>query len=177
LPAPGSTTPVVATPSARLDARDAQGPAYDALGHVHQSGGGQETSGSLETVDSRFLQTFENVIRAFPAWPAGRDGKFVRPRAKGAFLVSAEREAGREVGREVSGIEVVSEKAGTATFDGPWRTGRPTVIDGSTHRPVPLSFGRDADRRGDLLLPDPSRAYLYDPPGVLVPLCAGLSTP
>lgn len=103
-------------------------------------------------MNSRFVQTFENVIRAFPAWPAGRDGKFVRPRAKGAFLVSAEREAGREV----SNLEVVSEKGGTATFDGPWRTGRPTVIDGSTHRPVPLSFGRDADT-GEVTFSFPTR--------------------
>ncbi|WP_327583899.1 discoidin domain-containing protein [Nonomuraea sp. NBC_00507] len=108
---------------------------------VSQSGGAQETSGSLETVNSMFLQTFEDVIRVFPAWPAGRDGKFVRLRAKGAFLVSAERKAGKEV----SEIEVTSEKGGTATLASPWRTGRPVVIDRSTHRPVPLTFGRDAD--------------------------------
>ncbi|MDP4502260.1 galactose-binding domain-containing protein [Nonomuraea turcica] len=108
---------------------------------VRQGGGAQETSGSLETVNSMFLQTFENVIRVFPAWPAGRDGKFVRLRAKGAFLVSAERKAGREV----SEIEVTSEKGGTATLASPWRTGRPVVIDRSTNRPVPLTFGRDAD--------------------------------
>ncbi|TMR90641.1 glycosyl hydrolase family 95 catalytic domain-containing protein [Nonomuraea basaltis] len=108
---------------------------------VRQGGGGQETSGSLETVNSMFLQTFEDVIRVFPAWPAGRDGKFVRLRAKGAFVISAERRAGLEV----SGIEVLSEKGGTATFASPWGSRRPVVVDDATHRPVRLTFGHDAD--------------------------------
>ncbi|WP_433516595.1 discoidin domain-containing protein [Nonomuraea sp. CA-143628] len=108
---------------------------------VSQSGGGQETSGSLETVNSMFLQTFENTIRVFPAWPAGRDGRFVRLRAKGAFLLSAERRAGRPV----SAIELTSEKGGKATLANPWGERRPVVVDTSGHRPVPLTFGHDAD--------------------------------
>lgn len=99
------------------------------------------SSGSLETVDSMFLQTYEDVIRVFPAWPAGRDGKFVRLRAKGAFVISAERKAGREV----SSIELLSEKGGPATLASPWQKLRPVVVDTSTHRPLPLTFGKDSD--------------------------------
>ncbi|MGW0202995.1 glycosyl hydrolase family 95 catalytic domain-containing protein [Nonomuraea sp. NPDC003201] len=108
---------------------------------VAQSGGGLETSGSLETVNSMFLQTFEDVIRVFPDWPAGRDGRFVRLRAKGAFLLSAERRAGREV----PSITLTSEKGGRATLASPWRSGRPVVVDAATHRPVPLTLGRAAN--------------------------------
>ncbi|WP_433170696.1 glycosyl hydrolase family 95 catalytic domain-containing protein [Actinoallomurus sp. CA-150999] len=99
---------------------------------VRQSGGGQETSGSIETIDSMFLQTYGNVIRVFPEWPAGRDGRFVRLRAKGAFLISAERKAGQEVSR----IELTSEHGGKATVANPWTGHRPTVVDVSDHRKV-----------------------------------------
>lgn len=107
---------------------------------VRQSGGGQETSGAIETIDSMFLQTYQDVIRVFPEWPAGRAGTFVRLRAKGAFLVSAERKAGQEV----SSIELSSEQGAQATLASPWPERRPSVTDQSTHRRVPLTFGKDA---------------------------------
>ncbi|MFI6299248.1 discoidin domain-containing protein [Nonomuraea sp. NPDC050790] len=106
---------------------------------VRQFGGGQETSGSIETVNSMFLQSFENTIRVFPVWPTTRDGSFTRLRAKGAFLVSASRKAGRPVGP----IEVTSEKGGPVTFASPWGQRRVLVLDG--FRPVPVTYGTDAD--------------------------------
>ncbi|WP_262698811.1 MULTISPECIES: glycosyl hydrolase family 95 catalytic domain-containing protein [Streptomyces] len=91
---------------------------------VRQSGGGQETSGAIETVDSMMLQTYEGVTRVFPAWPEGRDAKFVRLRAKGAFTVSAERKAGG-----VRYVDVTSEKGNRFALATPWRGDRGTVVD------------------------------------------------
>ncbi|MEV0622302.1 discoidin domain-containing protein [Nonomuraea sp. NPDC050404] len=106
---------------------------------VRQFGGGQETSGSIETVNSMFLQSFENTLRVFPVWPADRDGSFTRLRAKGAFLVSASREAGQPVRQ----IELTSEKGGPVTFASPWGTRR--ILVRGDRGPVRVSYGSDAD--------------------------------
>ncbi|MGW3351754.1 galactose-binding domain-containing protein [Nonomuraea rubra] len=82
---------------------------------VAQSGGAQETSGSVETINSMFLQTFENAHRLFPTWPSARDAKFVRLRAKGAFLLSAAQEGG-----VVAPVELTSEKGNPFTLVNPW---------------------------------------------------------
>jgi len=61
------------------------------------------------------LQSYEGILRVFPAWPKGRDARFGGLRAYGAFLVSAEIAKG-----EVRGLIVESEKGKDCTLQNPW---------------------------------------------------------
>lgn len=82
---------------------------------VFQEGGGIETSGSIEALDSMLLQHEDGVLRVFPDWPASMDASFTRLRAKGAFLVSSEQRGG-----VVTSIDVFSEQGGPLTIQSPW---------------------------------------------------------
>ncbi len=84
---------------------------------VFQDGGGIETSGSIEGLDSMLLQHENGVLRVFPDWPSSMDASFTRLRAKGAFLVSSEQRSGI-----VTSIEVFSEQRGKLTIQSPWGT-------------------------------------------------------
>jgi hypothetical protein len=82
---------------------------------VFQGGGGIETSGSIEALDSMLLQHEEGVLRVFPDWPSTMDASFTRLRAKGAFLVSSEQRNGA-----VSWINITSERGGPLVIQDPW---------------------------------------------------------
>lgn len=92
---------------------------------VRQSGGGLETSGSIETIHSMFLQTNEDIIRVFANWPEARDAKFIRLRAKGAFVLSSEQKDGR-----ITHVEVTSDKSRTLKLVNPWGQQPVRVLDG-----------------------------------------------
>jgi hypothetical protein len=95
---------------------------------VAQSGGGIETSGTIEAIDSMLMQSEGGVVRVFPVWPATTDATFKRLRAKGAFVVSSEQKGG-----QVTGVQVTSEVGGTLNLQSPWTSGTPAVhqIDGA----------------------------------------------
>lgn len=82
---------------------------------VFQSGGGIETAGSIEAIDSMLLQHEGGVLRVFPDWPADKDAGFTRLLAKGAFLVSSEQRSGA-----VAFINITSEMGGPLTISSPW---------------------------------------------------------
>lgn len=82
---------------------------------VRQSGGAHETSGSIETIHSMLLQTNEDIVRVFVNWPKTRDAKFVRLRAKGAFVLSGEQKDGR-----ITHVEITSDKGKTLKLANPW---------------------------------------------------------
>jgi hypothetical protein len=92
---------------------------------VFQGGGGIETSGSVEALDSMLLQHEDGVLRVFPDWPKTMDASFTRLRAKGAFLISSDQHGG-----EVSFIDVMSEKGGPLAIQNPWGN-RSVHISGS----------------------------------------------
>ncbi|MGP3982511.1 glycosyl hydrolase family 95 catalytic domain-containing protein [Streptomyces sp. KR80] len=98
---------------------------------VRQFGGAQETSGSIETVNSMMLQTYQGTTRVFPSWPGERDAKFVRLRAKGAFVLSAEQKNGT-----VRYVDVTSDRGKRFALANPWRDEPVTVVD-SSGRVVP----------------------------------------
>ncbi len=80
---------------------------------------GAESFGTIEAVNSMLLQNEENELRVFPSWAKNTSVKFVDLRAKGAFLVSSEYQAG-------SGVDYVtinSEKGNTVQFVSPWDGG------------------------------------------------------
>jgi hypothetical protein len=82
---------------------------------VFQGGGGIETAGSIEAINSMLLQHEAGVLRIFPNWPHAMDASFTRLRAKGAFLVSAEQHAGA-----IPFVDILSEKGGDLTIANPW---------------------------------------------------------
>jgi hypothetical protein len=83
---------------------------------VFQGGGGIETSGSIEALDSMLLQHENGILRVFPDWPKTMDASFTRLRAKGAFLVSSVQSAG-----SVLSIDITSEKGGELVIQSPWK--------------------------------------------------------
>ncbi len=93
---------------------------------VFQGGGGIETSGSIEALDSMLLQHEDGVMRVFPDWPATMDASFTRLRAKGAFLVSSEQREGA-----VTYVDLFSEKGGSLHIMNPWGA-RPVHVSSST---------------------------------------------
>jgi hypothetical protein len=82
---------------------------------VFGEGGGLETSGSVEGLDSMLLQHEDGILRVFPDWPSSMDASFTRLRAKGAFLVSSEQRNGT-----TTFIDVISEHGGPLVIHSPW---------------------------------------------------------
>ena len=89
-----------------------------------QGGGGIETAGAIEGINSMLMQSEGGVIRLFPVWPSGKDASFTRLRAKGAFLVSASRSNGR-----IPHVEISSEAGLPVTLYIPWSSGRINVYE------------------------------------------------
>lgn len=80
-----------------------------------QGGGGIETCGTTDAVNTMLLQSNFGQIRVFPVWPVKKDAMFKRLRAKGAFLVSSELKGGK-----VTYVEITSEKGGMVKLVNPW---------------------------------------------------------
>jgi hypothetical protein len=92
---------------------------------VAQGGGGIETSGTVEAVDSMLMQSVSGTIRLYKDadWPATKDAHFTRLRAKGAFTVSA-----ALAGGTVSPVTITSDTGNTVKLKNPWGTGPVTVV-------------------------------------------------
>jgi len=110
---------------------------------VFQGGGGIETSGSVEALDSMLLQHEDGVLRVFPDWPTAMDASFTRLRAKGAFLISSEQHADT-----VSYIDVISEQSGPLVIQSPWgsRAARVSGVAKSDNRTL------QPDANGQIIL-------------------------
>lgn len=83
-------------------------------------------------VSELLLQSAGDVIRVFPAWPAGIDGKFSRLLAQGGFEVSAER-----VADVVRNVTLKSTVGGPVTIANPWPDSALKVVAKSTGASVP----------------------------------------
>ncbi len=83
-----------------------------------KQGGLTETLSAVPScINEMLLQSYEGMIRVFPAWPSDRDASFENLRAYGAFLVSSEKKKG-----VVRYIKIKSEKGRTCTIENPWMT-------------------------------------------------------
>jgi hypothetical protein len=91
---------------------------------VAQGGGGIETCGSVEAVDSMLMQSVSGTIRLFgdADWPTGKDASFTRLRAKGAFTVTA-----GIAGGTVTPVTLTSDVGGTVKIKNPWSGGTVSV--------------------------------------------------
>jgi len=104
---------------------------------IPQSGGLTETLSAVPScINEMLLQSYEGMIRVFPAWPVNRDASFENLRAYGAFLVSAE-----QMGGDVTNIKILSEKGRICTFKNPW-PGKTLVISESG-KPISSSVNKD----------------------------------
>ena len=83
-------------------------------GVFYQQGGGIEIVGAIEAVNCMLLQSTEGMLKFFPVWD-GSDARFVRLRAVGAFLVSAELKSGT-----VQNVTLTSEKGRRCRVKNPW---------------------------------------------------------
>jgi hypothetical protein len=98
-----------------------------------QGGGGIETCGSIDAINSMLLQSNFEQLRLFPVWPASRDASFKRLRAKGAFVVSSEFTGGR-----VAWVDVLSEKGRPLVISNPWGTDTIEAFDVTGGASVPV---------------------------------------
>ncbi len=98
-----------------------------------KDGGGIETAGIIEAINSMLLQSHDGVIRLFPNWDMARDAEFKRLRAVGAFLVEARYRAAE---RLVDSVRIVSEKGHRCVVQSPWAEACLAVIRADTRQPV-----------------------------------------
>jgi hypothetical protein len=90
------------------------------------------------------LQSNDNIIRVFPAWPADKDARFSSLRARGGFLVSAKMEKGI-----VHKLVIKSENGGELKMVSPWNLVGIKKADGSINSLIPDARGivsLDTDR-------------------------------
>ena len=66
-------------------------------------------------INEFLLQSVENIIRVFPAWPKDKDTGFTKLRARGGFLVTAEQKGGKVVK-----LEITSTVGGKLRVLNPW---------------------------------------------------------
>lgn len=77
------------------------------------------------------LQSVDNIVRIFPAWPGDKEAAFSQLRARGGFLVSARQQAGT-----VSHVTVESTVGGELKLLSPWPSISVKYADG---RVLPLT--------------------------------------
>lgn len=82
-----------------------------------KDGGGIETAGIVEAINSMLLQSHDGVLRIFPNWDRSVDAEFKRLRAVGAFLVEARYRA-RE--RRVDRVRIFSERGNPCVIQSPF---------------------------------------------------------
>ena len=66
-------------------------------------------------INEFLLQSVDDIIRVFPAWPQNLDARFTQLRARGGFLVTAEQKAGKIVK-----LEITSTIGGPLRWLNPW---------------------------------------------------------
>lgn len=91
---------------------------------VYQWGGGAETFGGMETVNSMLLSSYDGTIRLFPDWPSAQNASFTNMLATGDFTVSSSRSSGI-----VQNTTITSKLGGTASIASPWSAGTIQVKD------------------------------------------------
>lgn len=85
-------------------------------------------------VTELLLQSVGDVIRVFPAWPAGTDAQFTELPAQGGFLVSAD-----QVGGTIKNVRLHSTVGGTVKLLSPWTPQGFTVVEQESHTTIPIA--------------------------------------
>jgi hypothetical protein len=82
------------------------------------------------------MQSVDNIVRIFPAWPGAKDAEFTDLRARGGFLISARQKNGT-----ISDLIVESTAGGELKMVSPWQTIGVKNSDGSVKHLTPDSRG------------------------------------
>ena len=82
------------------------------------------------------MQSVDNIVRIFPAWPGTKDAEFTDLRARGGFFISAKQKKG-----VISDIKVESTAGGELKLVSPWQTIGVKKGDGSIKYLTPDSEG------------------------------------
>lgn len=85
-------------------------------------------------VTELLLQSVGDVIRVFPAWPAGVDARFTDLLAQGGFKVSAE-----QVGGKITLVTIRSTVGGTVRLVSPWKSLEVAVTELARNACVPVT--------------------------------------
>jgi len=85
-------------------------------------------------VTELLLQSVGDVIRIFPAWPAGTDASFTDLLAQGGFTVSADQIAGT-----ISNVRIHSTVGGTVKLLSPWSNHSFTVVEEGSKSTIPVT--------------------------------------
>ena len=86
-------------------------------------------------INEFLLQSVNDIIRVFPAWPRDKDAAFTYLRAQGGFLVTAKQQSGK-----VSHLEITPTVSGTLRLVSPWPTIKVTS-EGRTRALTPDARG------------------------------------
>lgn len=81
-----------------------------------------EQVGVSRMICELLLQSVEDIIRIFPAWPAAQNAEFAGLRAQGGFLVSAKMQGGN-----IRDVQIESTVGGEVKLVNPW-TGKPLQV-------------------------------------------------
>lgn len=77
------------------------------------------------------IQSVNDIVRVFPAWPLEKDGNFKNLRAQGGFLVSAEQKDS-----EIKIIEVTSTAGGIFQLLSPWKVIQVKNVNGGVSHEI-----------------------------------------
>ncbi|HEX5552728.1 MAG TPA: hypothetical protein VFX43_05720, partial [Chitinophagaceae bacterium] len=102
-----------------------------------QGGGGIETAGAIEGINSMLMQSEGGIIRLFPVWPLDHNASFTRLRAKGAFLITASLK-----NKKIQPVKIRSLRGGSIVVKAPWKHQEARVfkINGHSRLPVPYKW-------------------------------------
>ena len=95
------------------------------------AGAWTEALGIIAPLQEMMLQSWDGIIRLFPAFPEDLDASFTDWRAEGAFLVTASHNRG-----VITGVSILSERGGTCAVCVPWSGGTKIVREDDTVVPV-----------------------------------------
>lgn len=84
--------------------------------HFNSFGHYTEQFAATMVLSELLLQSVDDVIRVFPAWPRQQDARFQRLRTQGGFLVSSSLVAGK-----IDSVEVESTAGGPLRLVSPWK--------------------------------------------------------
>ena len=100
-----------------------------------------ENFSSSGAISELLVQSVEDIIRVFPAWPMDKNGMFRNLRAQGGFLVSADQK-----NSSIEQIKIISTVGGKLQLFSPWSKIRLEEADPET---LPIL---DIDDRGVIVL-------------------------
>ena len=110
-----------------------------------------EQFGTGVAISEMLIQSVDDIIRLFPAWPKDKAATFELLRTQGGFLVSAEQNAKGKIGP----IRIQSTVGGTLRVVSPWKV---IKANGNPQKPDAKGIIRIKTRPGEMVVLTPGHA-------------------